>query len=150
LMEAAGLSVTLGAFLAGVLLADSEYRHELESNIEPFKGLLLGLFFISVGMSMDVSLLLREPVLVLGLVAALLLLKGALLWPLGRIVGRLERGDALRLAVLLACGGEFAFVVLKLADERGLIAARVHNLLVLAITLSMALTPLLVAALAKL
>nr|WP_225563016.1 monovalent cation:proton antiporter-2 (CPA2) family protein [Rhodanobacter sp. DHG33] len=150
LMEAAGLSVTLGAFLAGVLLADSEYRHELESNIEPFKGLLLGLFFISVGMSMDVSLLLREPVLVLGLVAALLLLKGALVWPLGRIVGGLERGDALRLAVLLACGGEFAFVVLKLADEQGLIAARVHNLLVLAITLSMALTPLLVAALAKL
>ena len=150
LMEAAGLSVTLGAFLAGVLLADSEYRHELESNIEPFKGLLLGLFFISVGMAMDVSLLLREPWLVLGLVAALLLLKGALLWPLGRIVGALERGDALRLAVLLACGGEFAFVVLKLADEQGLISARQHNLLVLAITLSMALTPLLVAALAKL
>lgn len=150
LMEATGLSVTLGAFLAGVLLADSEYRHELESNIEPFKGLLLGLFFISVGMSMDVSLLLREPMLVLGVVAALLLLKGVLLWPLGRIVGALERGDALRLAVLLACGGEFAFVVLKLADEQGLIAARAHSLLVLAITLSMALTPLLVAALAKL
>jgi glutathione-regulated potassium-efflux system protein KefB len=150
LMEVTGLSVTLGAFLAGVLLADSEYRHELESNIEPFKGLLLGLFFISVGMAMDVSLLLREPWLVLGLVAALLLLKGALLWPLGRIVGALERGDALRLAALLACGGEFAFVVLKLADEKGLISARQHNLLVLAITLSMALTPLLVAALAKL
>ncbi|BFI97369.1 MAG: glutathione-regulated potassium-efflux system protein KefB [Rhodanobacter sp.] len=150
LMEATGLSVTLGAFLAGVLLADSEYRHELESNIEPFKGLLLGLFFISVGMAMDISLLLREPWLVLGLVAALLLLKGALLWPLGRIVGALERGDALRLAVLLACGGEFAFVVLKLADEKALISARQHNLLVLAITLSMALTPLLVAALAKL
>nr|WP_225562070.1 monovalent cation:proton antiporter-2 (CPA2) family protein [Rhodanobacter sp. DHB23] len=150
LMEVAGVSVTLGAFLAGVLLADSEYRHELESNIEPFKGLLLGLFFISVGMSMDISLLLRSPVQVLLLVAALLLLKGALLWPLGRIVGGLERGDALRLAVLLACGGEFAFVVLKLADEQKLISARQHNLLVLAITLSMALTPLLVAALAKL
>jgi glutathione-regulated potassium-efflux system protein KefB len=150
LMEVAGVSVTLGAFLAGVLLADSEYRHELESNIEPFKGLLLGLFFISVGMSMDISLLLHEPWLVLGLVAALLLLKSALLWPLGRIVGALERGDALRLAVLLACGGEFAFVVLKLADEQGLIGARQHNLLVLAITVSMALTPLLVAALAKL
>lgn len=150
LMEVAGVSVTLGAFLAGVLLADSEYRHELESNIEPFKGLLLGLFFVSVGMSMDISLLLREPLLVLGLVAALLLLKGALLWPLGRIVGALERGDALRLAVLLACGGEFAFVVLKLADEQELISTRQHNLLVLAITVSMALTPLLVAALAKL
>src|SRR6185312_15764464 len=114
LMEVAGVSVTLGAFLAGVLLADSEYRHELESNIEPFKGLLLGLFFISVGMSMDISLLLRAPVL------------------------------------LLACGGEFAFVVLKLAGEQSLISARQHNLLVLAITLSMALTPLLVAGLAKL
>jgi len=150
LMEVAGVSVTLGAFLAGVLLADSEYRHELESNIEPFKGLLLGLFFISVGMSMDISLLLHQPLLVFGIVAALLLLKGALLWPLGRIVGALEPGDALRLAVLLACGGEFAFVVLKLADERKLISAEQHNLLVLAITLSMALTPLLVSALAKL
>jgi len=74
LMEVAGVSVTLGAFLAGVLLADSEYRHELESNIEPFKGLLLGLFFISVGMSMDISLLLHQPLLVFGIVAALLLL----------------------------------------------------------------------------
>ena len=113
LMEVAGVSVTLGAFLAGVLLADSEYRHELESHIEPFKGLLLGLFFISVGMSMDMSLLLHHPLRVLALVMALLLVKGALLWPLGRIVGALDRGDALRLAVLLACGGEFAFVVLK-------------------------------------
>lgn len=150
LMERAGVSATLGAFLAGMLLADSEYRHELESHIEPFKGLLLGLFFISVGMAMDVALLRREPWLVLGLVAALLLLKGALLWLLGRVVGALERGDALRLAALLACGGEFAFVVLKLAGEQGLVSARQHNLLVLAITLSMAATPLLVAALAKL
>ncbi|MDE2087137.1 MAG: cation:proton antiporter, partial [Xanthomonadaceae bacterium] len=150
LMEKVGASSTLGAFLAGVLLADSEYRHELESHIEPFKGLLLGLFFISVGMSMDLGLLLHQPWLVFGLVAALLLLKGALLWPLGRSLGGLDGADALRLSVLLACGGEFAFVVLKLADEKGLISARQHNLLVLAITLSMALTPLLVAALAKL
>jgi glutathione-regulated potassium-efflux system protein KefB len=150
LMEVAGVSVTLGAFLAGVLLADSEYRHELESHIEPFKGLLLGLFFISVGMSMDMSLLLHHPLRVLALVMALLLVKGALLWPLGRIVGALDRGDALRLAVLLACGGEFAFVVLKQSAEQGLITLPQHNLMVLAITLSMALTPLLVAALAKL
>jgi glutathione-regulated potassium-efflux system protein KefB len=81
---------------------------------------------------------------------ALLLVKGALLWPLGRIVGALDRGDALRLAVLLACGGEFAFVVLKQSAEQGLITLPQHNLMVLAITLSMALTPLLVAALAKL
>lgn len=150
LMELSGVSVTLGAFLAGVLLADSEYRHELESHIEPFKGLLLGLFFISVGMSMDLSMLLRHPLRVLALVAALLLVKGTLLWPLGRIVGALGRSDALRLAVLLACGGEFAFVVLKLAGEQQLVSDAQRNLLVLAITLTMALTPLLVTALAKL
>ena len=150
LMELAGMSVTLGAFLAGVLLADSEYRHELESHIEPFKGLLLGLFFVSVGMAMDMSLLLREPWLVLALVAALLLVKGAVLWPLGRYLGGLDAGDALRLTALLACGGEFAFVVLKLAGEQGLLSVRQHSLLVLAITVSMALTPLLVAALARL
>jgi glutathione-regulated potassium-efflux system protein KefB len=133
-----------------VLLADSEYRHELEADIEPFKGLLLGLFFVSVGMAMDMSLLLREPWLVLALVAALLLVKGAVLWPLGRYLGGLDAGDALRLTALLACGGEFAFVVLKLAGEQGLLSVRQHSLLVLAITVSMALTPLLVAALARL
>ncbi|WP_266156524.1 monovalent cation:proton antiporter-2 (CPA2) family protein [Dyella silvatica] len=150
LMELVGVSSTLGAFLAGVLLADSEYRHELESHLEPFKGLLLGLFFISVGMSMDVSLLLHQPLQVAALVLAVLLVKGVLLWPLGRIVGSLSRADALRLAVLLACGGEFAFVVLKQASEQGLINLSQHSLLVLAITLSMALTPLLVMLTAKL
>ncbi|WP_188796566.1 monovalent cation:proton antiporter-2 (CPA2) family protein [Dyella caseinilytica] len=149
LMEVTGVSVTLGAFLAGVLLADSEYRHELESNIEPFKGLLLGLFFISVGMSMHVHLLVQAPLLVLGLTLGLLLLKGFLLWPLGLTVGGLHRADALRLAVLLACGGEFAFVVLREASELGLIEAQQSALLVLAITLSMALTPVLVAVLGK-
>jgi glutathione-regulated potassium-efflux system protein KefB len=150
LMEQTGVSVTLGAFLAGVLLADSEYRHELESNLEPFKGLLLGLFFISVGMSMQVHLLMQAPVLVLGLTLALLLVKGMLLWPLGLTVGGLSRVDALRLAVLLASGGEFAFVVLRQATEQGLIAQQRGSLLVLAITLSMALTPLMVAAIGKL
>ena len=149
LMELAGVSATLGAFLAGMLLADSEYRHELESNIEPFKGLLLGLFFISVGMSMDLSLLLHRPGLVFGLVAALLLLKGILLWPLGRLLGGLNRSDTLRLVVLLACGGEFAFVVLRQAAEQGLIDIGQRDALVLAITLTMALTPLLVVLAAK-
>ena len=149
LMELAGVSATLGAFLAGMLLADSEYRHELESNIEPFKGLLLGLFFISVGMSMDLSLLLHRPALVFGLVAALLLLKGILLWPLGRLLGGLNRSDTLRLVVLLACGGEFAFVVLRQAAEQGLIEIGQRDALVLAITLTMALTPLLVVLAAK-
>lgn len=150
LMELAGLSATLGAFLAGMLLADSEYRHELESNIEPFKGLLLGLFFISVGMSMDISLLLHSPGLVFGLVAVLMLLKGFLLWPLGRLLGRLNRSDTLRLVVLLACGGEFAFVVLRQAAEQQLISLVQRDTLILVITLSMALTPLLVVLAAKL
>jgi glutathione-regulated potassium-efflux system protein KefB len=145
LMERVGVSSTLGAFLAGVLLADSEYRHELESHLEPFKGLLLGLFFISVGMSIDLSLLLSEPLRVLALVAGLMLLKGVLLWPLGRLAGGLDRGEALRLAVLLASGGEFAFVVLNLAAGQRILDGTLHSRLVLAITLSMALTPLLVA-----
>jgi glutathione-regulated potassium-efflux system protein KefB len=143
-MELAGISATLGAFLAGVLLADSEYRHEMESHIEPFKGLLLGLFFISVGMSMDLALLWRQPALIAALVLGLLLLKGALLWPLGRWLAGLPRADTLRLVVLLACGGEFAFVVLRLAADRGLIGVAQRDALVLAIILSMALTPLLV------
>ncbi len=149
LMELAGLSATLGAFLAGVLLADSEYRHEMESNIEPFKGLLLGLFFISVGMSMDLSLLWHRPGLVLTLLALLLALKGALLWPLGRWLCGLNRSDTLRMLVLLACGGEFAFVVLRLATEQGLLSIAQRDLLMLVIALSMALTPLLVVLAAK-
>ncbi|MDE2155923.1 MAG: monovalent cation:proton antiporter-2 (CPA2) family protein [Xanthomonadaceae bacterium] len=149
-MERAGVSATLGAFLAGVLLADSEYRHEMESHIEPFKGLLLGLFFISVGMSMDLSLLLHRPLPVLGLVLGLLLLKGVLLWPLARLPGGLDRSDTLRLVVLLACGGEFAFVLLRLAADRQLIGLVQRDALVLAISLSMALTPLLVVLAARL
>jgi glutathione-regulated potassium-efflux system protein KefB len=150
LMEETGVSVTLGAFLAGVLLADSEYRHELESNLEPFKGLLLGLFFISVGMSMQVHVLIQSPLLVLGLTFALLLVKGLLLWPLGLTVGGLKRTDALRLAVLLASGGEFAFVVLRQAAEQGLITQQQGGLLVLSITLSMGLTPVMVTTVGRL
>jgi glutathione-regulated potassium-efflux system protein KefB len=144
LMELAGVSTTLGAFLAGVLLADSEYRHELESNIEPFKGLLLGLFFISVGMSVDISLLMSRPAAVLGLVGLLLAVKAAMIWPLGRIVGGLGSNDSMRLAALLACGGEFAFVILNLARDSRLITPDQRGLMVMAISLSMALTPILV------
>ncbi len=144
LMELAGLSATLGAFLAGMLLADSEYRHEMESHIEPFKGLLLGLFFISVGMSMDLQLLWRQPALIAALVLALIVIKGVLLWPLGRWLSGLSRADSLRLVALLACGGEFAFVVLHQATQQGLIAVVQRDALVLSIIVSMALTPLLV------
>lgn len=150
IMELAGTSATLGAFLAGVLLADSEYRHELESHIEPFKGLLLGLFFISVGMTVDLGLLRQVPWLIAGLVLGLMAVKGLLLWPLGRWAGKLNPGDALRMAVLLASGGEFAFVLLNLALGERLLDARQRDLLVLAISLSMALMPLLVVALAHL
>ncbi|UPG90596.1 monovalent cation:proton antiporter-2 (CPA2) family protein [Luteibacter aegosomaticola] len=150
LMELAGISSTLGAFLAGLLLADSEYRHELESNIEPFKGLLLGLFFISVGMSVDLALLLAQPLLVIGLVAALLAVKAVLIMPLGKLVGALTNADSVRLAAVLASGGEFAFVVLNLAQQQHIITDPQRNLMVMTISLSMALTPLLVLLAARL
>ncbi|MBA1242377.1 monovalent cation:proton antiporter-2 (CPA2) family protein [Pseudomonas japonica] len=143
LMDQVGVSMALGAFLAGLLLADSEYRHELEAQIEPFKGLLLGLFFISVGMGANLGLLLAEPVTVIGLTLLLLGLKLPLLALLGKHAGGLQPGSALRLGLVLATGGEFAFVVFKLGRDNGLFDARLYDLLVLAITLSMAVTPLL-------
>lgn len=143
LMELAGVSMALGAFLAGLLLADSEYRHELESQIEPFKGLLLGLFFISVGMTADLGLLLTDPLMVLGLTALLVLLKLPVLYAVGRLAGDLDRQGALRLGIVLASGGEFAFVVFQIANDNGMFAPHVHSLLILAITLSMAMAPLL-------
>ncbi|MFZ5958456.1 monovalent cation:proton antiporter-2 (CPA2) family protein [Pseudomonas knackmussii] len=144
LMEHAGVSMGLGAFLAGLLLADSEYRHELESQIEPFKGLLLGLFFISVGMSADLGLLLSSPLWVLGLTLLLIGIKLPLLYLLGRLSGGLDNQSALRLGIVLAAGGEFAFVLFKLAHAEGLMDSGMYGRLVLCITLSMAVTPLLV------
>ncbi|HWG10111.1 MAG TPA: monovalent cation:proton antiporter-2 (CPA2) family protein [Rhodanobacteraceae bacterium] len=149
LMLSAGVSMALGTFLAGVLLADSEYRHELESNIAPFEGLLLGLFFIAVGMGVDLGLLLLHPWLVCGLVAMLLICKAPVLLAIGRVF-RLDFSGSLRLAVLLAGGGEFAFVVFNLAEQHGLLDADRHRLLVLVITLSMAMVPLLVLGVAQL
>ncbi|MGE8066267.1 monovalent cation:proton antiporter-2 (CPA2) family protein [Pseudomonas sp. NPDC089569] len=150
LMTLVGISPALGAFLAGLLLADSEYRHELESQIEPFKGLLLGLFFISVGMGANLSLLLREPIVVLGLTLLLIVVKLPLLFVVGRMAGGLTRVSAIRLGIVLAAGGEFAFVVFKIGREHGLFDARLYDLLVLAITLSMAMTPLLLLLCARL
>ncbi|VVO28152.1 Glutathione-regulated potassium-efflux system protein KefC [Pseudomonas fluorescens] len=143
LMDLAGISMALGAFLAGLLLADSEYRHELESQIEPFKGLLLGLFFMSVGMGANLGLLLREPIVVLGLTVLLIAVKLPLLFIVGRLAGALNKVSAIRLGIVLAAGGEFAFVVFKIGRDHGLFDPRLYDLLVLAITLSMALTPLL-------
>lgn len=150
LMEQAGISMALGAFLAGLLLADSEYRHELESQIEPFKGLLLGLFFISVGMGANLGLLLEMPLVLLGLTLLLVAVKLPLLMLVGRLAGGLNTAGALRLGVVLAAGGEFAFVVFKLGKDQGLFDARTHDMLLMTITLSMAITPLLLLACARL
>src|SRR5262249_12614991 len=111
LMQWVGLSMALGAFLAGVMLADSEYRHELKLDIEPFKGLLLGLCFIAVGMAIDLSLFLRSPLLVLGVALGLVLLKAAILYPIAQAFGYCNRSDAGLFAVALSQGGEFAFVL---------------------------------------
>lgn len=143
LMDLVGVSMALGAFLAGLLLADSEYRHELEAQIEPFKGLLLGLFFISVGMGANIGLLGSAPLEVLGLTVLLIAIKFPLLWLVGRFAGRLDARSAVRLGVVLGAGGEFAFVVFKIGRDQGLFDAQLYDVLVLTITLSMALTPLL-------
>ena len=148
-VQLGGISMSLGAFLAGVLLADSEYRHEIEARIDPFKGLLLGLFFISVGMSADIHLMAREPMLVLAILMGLLAAKGLILFGVGRIAGE-DNASALKLAGVLAQGGEFAFVVFTLAAQNQLLDAHLRDVLILAITLSMALTPLLVIGFARL
>jgi glutathione-regulated potassium-efflux system ancillary protein KefC/glutathione-regulated potassium-efflux system protein KefB len=141
LMTSVGLSMSLGAFLAGVLLADSEYRHELEADIEPFKGMLLGLFFISVGMSADLGLLLRFPLAIAGATAGLMAAKALVLLALGRITGH-NRESSRGLAVALSQGGEFAFVLFGLAADNGIMDATLTHSLVIVVTLSMALTPL--------
>ncbi|SEI55233.1 glutathione-regulated potassium-efflux system protein KefB [Azotobacter beijerinckii] len=144
LMEWIGVSMALGAFLAGVLLAESEYRHALEAKIEPFKGMLLGLFFLGVGMNINLGLLVDSFWTVLGLALLLILLKLPLVALVGRFPGRLQPDSALRLGVVLAGGGEFAFIIFSIARRHGLFDAGLHDLLVLTITLSMALTPLVV------
>ncbi|WP_070096308.1 monovalent cation:proton antiporter-2 (CPA2) family protein [Pseudomonas sp. NBRC 111139] len=149
LMEHVGVSMALGAFLAGVLMAESPFRHELETQIEPIKGLLLGLFFVGVGMSADLRLLFGMPLMVLGLTLLLVVIKLPLLYGLGHTVGGLNQAQALCLGVVLASGGEFAFVVFKLALEHQVLTQQVHDLLVLAITLSMAVVPLVMMALAR-
>jgi glutathione-regulated potassium-efflux system ancillary protein KefC len=141
--EAVHLSPALGAFLAGVLLADSEYRHELESNIQPFKGLLLGLFFISVGMSIAFDVVLEKPFLVLGLVVAIIMAKMAVLFVLATFF-RMHLAERLLLAVLLSQAGEFAFVVLQFARSAGNLTSPEVELLTVVVALSMAVTPFLI------
>ncbi len=137
-----GLSPALGTFLAGVVLAESEYRHELESDIDPFKGLLLGLFFISVGASIDFALLVDEPLKIAGIVAGLIAVKLIVLLALGKAF-RMERGQGFLFAFSLAQGGEFAFVLFSFAIQNQVLTSEVANPLVAAVALSMMMTPLL-------
>jgi glutathione-regulated potassium-efflux system protein KefB len=147
-MQEAGLSPSLGAFLAGVLLSDSEFRHELESQIEPFKGLLLGLFFIAVGMGIDLDRVVAEPALIAIGVAVLLVVKFGLLFGIGK-VARLSTRHALLLGSVLWLGGEFAFVVFNEAQRANLLGNANHDRLVAIVGLSMAITPLLMIALLR-
>jgi len=142
IMQWAGLSMALGAFLGGVMLADTPYRHELEANIEPFKGLLLGLFFIAVGMSVNLTLVLNNIWLVLGLAVAMTLAKSVVLVVVG-LLARLPRPEIPRLATIISQGGEFDFVLLTAAVAAGVIDQRIASLCIAAVTLSMAATPFL-------
>jgi glutathione-regulated potassium-efflux system ancillary protein KefC/glutathione-regulated potassium-efflux system protein KefB len=137
-----GLSLSLGAFLAGVLLADSEFRHELEADIEPFKGLLLGLFFITVGMSANLELVREKPLTIAGLIVGFMLIKVAALRAIGRLSG-LSTPASRGLAFSLPSGGEFAFVLFGLAATLGIMDTEIAELLVLVVTGSMILSPLL-------
>jgi len=145
LMNAVGLSMALGAFLAGVLLAESEFRRELETDIEPFKGLLLGLFFIAVGMSIDFSVVMKSPWLIAGVVAGFLAIKAAVLWFIARTMP-IPLPERPVFLILLAQGGEFGFVVFQTAAQAGVITAPVSSLLVAAVAISMLLTPLMLVA----
>ena len=145
LMQAVGLSMALGAFLAGVLLAENEFRRELETDIEPFKGLLLGLFFIAVGMSIDFAVVAAHPGTVALIVLGFLLAKAVVLWTMGRAMP-IPKAERPVFIILLAQGGEFGFVVFQGAAHAGVIDAAASSLLVAAVAISMLVTPLLLIA----
>ncbi|OEE79338.1 glutathione-regulated potassium-efflux system protein KefB [Vibrio genomosp. F6] len=141
LMQKIGLSMALGTFLAGVLLAESEYRHELEIAIEPFKGLLLGLFFISVGMAVNLGLLAESPLAILVAVTTLVVFKGFVLYGLARIFGIQTKARS-RMAMILSQGGEFAFVIFTAASAQGILSGEQVSFLLVVVSLSMVTTPL--------
>jgi glutathione-regulated potassium-efflux system ancillary protein KefC len=149
LMQLVGLSMALGAFLAGVLLAESEYRRELETDIEPFKGLLLGLFFIAVGMSIDFGVIARSPGLMAAIVVGLLLLKAIVIYAVARLMG-LPVQDRPVFTLLLAQGGEFAFVVFQAAAGSRVLTPEMASLLIGAVAISMLISPLLLVAIDRL
>lgn len=144
-----GLSMALGAFIAGLLLAETEYRHEVEVTIEPFKGLLLGLFFLSIGIGLDLSLVVQKPAEILGMAVGALLLIGTVVFVLGLLFG-LKPRKALESAMLLAAGGEFAFVILDTAMNNGIVQREVGRTVLVASTLTMFCIPVLAALGAKL
>ena len=141
LMQAAGMSMVLGAFIAGMLLADSEYRHELEADIAPFKGLLLGLFFIAVGMSVNLGLLIQNPGTSMLIVICLMTVKAAVLFPLARLFGICDTKSAASVAAVLSQGGEFAFVLFAIIARQQILQTDVIDQLILAVAISMLLTP---------
>jgi CPA2 family monovalent cation:H+ antiporter-2 len=141
LTEAAGLSAALGAFLAGLLIAETEFRHEIEVNIEPFKGLLMGVFFLSIGMFMDLAELLRQPALIAMSVVGLLTIKTAVTFALARAFG-LSTGQALETGLLLGQGGEFAFAVIALATGLALLPLATSQFMLLVVTATLFATPL--------
>lgn len=142
LMESLHLSTALGAFVAGVMLADSPYRHEIESDVEPFRSILLGLFFLAVGMVVDIPAVLANPLIVIGTAAMLIIAKTALIWALARCFGMANR-PAFGLGLLLSQGGEFGFVLFAQAQNALLIEAQAASLFSAIVTLSMASTPFL-------
>ncbi|EKP12920.1 monovalent cation:proton antiporter-2 (CPA2) family protein [Leptospira borgpetersenii] len=142
LMDQVGLSMALGSFLGGVILADSEYRHELESNLEPFKGLFLGLFFLAVGMSINLSEVLKDPILVLFSALILILVKATVLFFIGKISNH-SNETSLNLSVTIAQGGEFAFVILGVGVSLSILPKERADLVIAIVTLSMGLTPIL-------
>ncbi|MGR5461100.1 glutathione-regulated potassium-efflux system protein KefB [Vibrio alfacsensis] len=141
-MQKLGLSMALGTFLAGVLLAESEYRHELEIAIEPFKGLLLGLFFIAVGMAVNLGLLALQPIAILSAVVALVMVKGLVLYLLSRMA-RIRAKARSRMSAILSQGGEFAFVIFTAASQEGILTKEQVAFLLVVVSLSMVTTPLL-------
>jgi CPA2 family monovalent cation:H+ antiporter-2 len=141
LMQVAGLSMAMGAFLAGVMLAESSYRHELEADIEPFRGLLLALFFIAVGLSLELQVITDNLLLIALAVPVLMAVKALVIFTICRIAGS-SRNDAIQIAMLLPQGGEFGFVLFTTAAAAGLFSGAQASLLISIVTLSMALTPL--------
>ncbi len=145
-MQAAGLSASLGAFIAGALLAESSYRHQLEADLKPFEGLLLGLFFTAIGMSLNLQLLVEQPLLIAALVVGLVAVKAIVLSGLGMVLEELPAQPARRLGLSLSQGGEFAFLLLTVGVTAAVLSRSVADLLIVVVVLSMVATPILLAA----